>query len=224
MNNNDSGFSLIELSIVLIIVGLLFAGIICGSNLIKRTELQSVMSEIRNYQTAINTYYATTGEFPGAGSSTQMDFVDSCSAWAAMASGGVIDNKLPAFSVVNGRYICPTLNTDSVFTESNSVASKLKSAFYALGYNDNMAENVIFIIGSGEKPSALKTAQSPTASKTTVASITRKDAQFLDDKMDNGVIDSGKIFSFSGGVSGACSYDTSNQSIKDCATAISLGL
>ena len=62
INTNKKGFSLIELSIVLIIIGLLVAGITGGASLIKSAELRAVMTDIRNYQTAVNAYYTSRGE------------------------------------------------------------------------------------------------------------------------------------------------------------------
>ncbi len=229
MNNNKKGFSLIELSIVLIIIGLLVAGITGGASLIKSAELRSVMSEIRNYQTALNAYYTATGELPGTSGSSQMTFVNSCSAWAALASEGIVDTKLSSFSTATGgKYTCAALGSTATFTTSNSITSKLKGGLYALGYNTDMGENVIFIAATGDTPAKLTAAVAPDSAGTggtavTNASITRKDAQFLDDKMDNGVIDSGKIYSFSAG-SGACAYGSTSESTKDCATAISFGL
>ena len=96
--NNKKGFSLIELSIVLIIIGLLVAGITGGSSLIKSAELRAVMSDIRNYQTAVNAYYTSIGELPGTEGSSEMAFADSCDAWAAMVNEGIIDTYLTSFS------------------------------------------------------------------------------------------------------------------------------
>lgn len=58
-------FSLIELSIVLIIIGLLVAGVTGGASLIKNAELRSITSEARGYQTAVNSFYAKYGGLPG---------------------------------------------------------------------------------------------------------------------------------------------------------------
>ncbi len=51
--SKKSAFSLIELSIVLIIIGLLVAGITGGASLIKSATLRAVMTEARNYNTAV---------------------------------------------------------------------------------------------------------------------------------------------------------------------------
>jgi prepilin-type N-terminal cleavage/methylation domain-containing protein len=46
------GFSLIELSIVLVILGLLTGGILTGQNLIRAAELRSITTQHQGYQTA----------------------------------------------------------------------------------------------------------------------------------------------------------------------------
>lgn len=217
-----NAFSLIELSIVLIIIGLLVAGITGGASLIKSAELRSLMSEIRNYQTAVNAYYTATGELPGTGGASSMDFVKSCLAWAKLADEGIIDAKPSSITGSAGSFTCVDLSDTKTFANTNSPESKLKGGLYALGYNTDMGENVIFIVASGEKPATLTAAKNTdTVAKTTVSSVSRKDAKFLDEKMDNGVIDSGKIYSFSGGTA-TCAYD--NTTAKDCSTAVAIGL
>ena len=49
-------FSLVELSIVLVILGLLTGGILAGQNLIRAAELRSVITEFKTYQTAVMTF------------------------------------------------------------------------------------------------------------------------------------------------------------------------
>ena len=64
------GFSLVELSIVLVILGLLTGGILTGQNLIRAAELRSVTTDFQAYQTAAQTfrdkYFALPGDMPNA--------------------------------------------------------------------------------------------------------------------------------------------------------------
>ena len=66
----SAGFTLIELSIVLVIIGLLVGGILTGQSLIRASELRSVQREFTNYQTVIGTfkdkYFALPGDMPNA--------------------------------------------------------------------------------------------------------------------------------------------------------------
>lgn len=63
-------FSLVELSIVLVILGLLTGGILAGQSLIRAAELRSVSSEMSRYSTAIYTfrdkYFALPGDMANA--------------------------------------------------------------------------------------------------------------------------------------------------------------
>ncbi len=64
-NKKRKAFSLIELSIVLIIIGLLVAGVTGGASLIKNAELRGIASEARGYQTAVNSFFAKYSGLPG---------------------------------------------------------------------------------------------------------------------------------------------------------------
>lgn len=229
---NKKGFSLIELSIVLIIIGLLVAGITGGSSLIKSAELRAVMSDIRNYQTAVNAYYTSRGELPGTDGSSEMAFADSCDAWAAMVNEGIVDAYLSSFGSKNtadNKYSCSTMTDVS---SANSVGSKMKGGYYALGYNNEMLANVIFLVGNGQTVAGMTDAATGATSTLGTTVVSRKDAKFLDDKMDNGISDSGKIFSFtgnnSGAASGGCVYANtgtiSSETTRDCGVAMSIGL
>lgn len=64
------GFSLVELSIVLVILGLLTGGILAGQSLIRASELRSVTTEYNRYVTAIGSfrdkYFAIPGDMANA--------------------------------------------------------------------------------------------------------------------------------------------------------------
>jgi prepilin-type N-terminal cleavage/methylation domain-containing protein len=60
-----SAFTLIEIAIVLIIIGLLVAGITGGASLIKAAQLRAVMAEARNYQITANAFLVKYDNLPG---------------------------------------------------------------------------------------------------------------------------------------------------------------
>lgn len=64
------GFSLVELSIVLVILGLLVGGVLTGQSLIRAAELRSVTTEFTRYTTAMGSfrdkYFALPGDMTNA--------------------------------------------------------------------------------------------------------------------------------------------------------------
>ena len=75
------GFSLVELSIVLVILGLLTGGILAGQNLIRAAELRAVSSEFDRYVTATQTFRDKYFALPG-------DFKDATKFWGRQVSAG----------------------------------------------------------------------------------------------------------------------------------------
>lgn len=65
MKNNRDAFSLIELSIVLIIIGLLVAGVTGGASLIESARTRALMSEISDWERAIFSFKAARDRLPG---------------------------------------------------------------------------------------------------------------------------------------------------------------
>jgi len=61
----NKGFTLIELSIVLIIVALIVSGVVGGQALVKQAELKSVITYIQSIKTAINTFNLQFDQIPG---------------------------------------------------------------------------------------------------------------------------------------------------------------
>lgn len=63
--SNNKGFSLIELAIVIVIMGLLVASITVGKDLIKASQLRSLVSQIYGFETQISTFRSKYNALPG---------------------------------------------------------------------------------------------------------------------------------------------------------------
>ena len=63
--NIKSGFTLVELSIVLVIIGLLIGGILVGQSLIESAKVNKIIGEAQQYQIAIRLFKEKFKQLPG---------------------------------------------------------------------------------------------------------------------------------------------------------------
>jgi len=64
-SNNNLGFSLIELTISIVIIALILAGITGYSSLVRQSELRSVISDLQNYKTIYQGFKSQYRQVPG---------------------------------------------------------------------------------------------------------------------------------------------------------------
>jgi prepilin-type N-terminal cleavage/methylation domain-containing protein len=62
---STEGFTLIELAIVLVIIGLIVGGVLVGRDLIRAAEVRATISQLEKYQTAVNTFRGKYNAIPG---------------------------------------------------------------------------------------------------------------------------------------------------------------
>lgn len=61
----EPGYTVLELSIVLVIIGLIVGGIITGKDLIRTAAVRSQIAQINKYNSAVNTFDTKYGGLPG---------------------------------------------------------------------------------------------------------------------------------------------------------------
>src|SRR4051812_40153055 len=64
-NQKRVGFTLIELSIVLVIIGLIIGGVLAGRELIASAATRAQIAQIDKYQSAVNAFRSKYGYLPG---------------------------------------------------------------------------------------------------------------------------------------------------------------
>lgn len=90
-----NAFSLVELSIVLVILGLLTGGILAGQSLIRAAELRSIPTDLQKYQAAVMSFRDKYVALPG-------DMRNATSFWGAMTNCGVASPSGTGTQTCNG--------------------------------------------------------------------------------------------------------------------------
>jgi prepilin-type N-terminal cleavage/methylation domain-containing protein len=61
----QQGFTLVELAIVLVIIGLIVSGVLVGQDLIKAAELRATVRQVQDFQVGVNTFIGKYAGIPG---------------------------------------------------------------------------------------------------------------------------------------------------------------
>ena len=129
---NKSAFTLIELSIVLVIIGLIIGGVLVGQDLINAATIRAQISQIEKYQTAVHTFELKYGYLPG-------DIPDpAASAFgfaqrATYGGGGDGNGVIGTSAVGSGAYALEAENL--LFWEDLSKANLIEGSFSTANKN-----------------------------------------------------------------------------------------
>ena len=74
-------FNLVELSIVIVIIGLIVAGVTAGASLVKSAKLRNIVSEVNQYKTALYAFKFQYNAMPG-------DISNATAYWGVTAHNG----------------------------------------------------------------------------------------------------------------------------------------
>lgn len=209
----NNGFSLIEISVVLILMGIIMMGIIGGASLIKNATIRSLMYEVNAYNAAVSVYRARFNYLPGdinGNRNGRIEYFNQDSLnpvyegmqlWADVVNRGIIAK---GFSVVDG-----SVDNSPAVIGDNIPVSRLSSAGWVGDFRDNenmiMLANPTGIINDGASVTDTMLESD--------AVIIAEDALDIDSKMDDGNKDTGSVRSYSGNGE-TCSYSSASSSFE----------
>lgn len=99
MTQRQSGFTLVEIAIVLVIIGLLLGGVLKGQELINSAKAKSIITDFRNTATMIAAYQDRFRALPGDDASAQTHLGSTAAqADASKAGNGMIDGNFDSTS------------------------------------------------------------------------------------------------------------------------------
>jgi len=212
MSDRTRGFSLIEISIVIIIIGLIAGGIMNGRSLIRNVERQRIIDSKNQLMSEINIFHARYGQWPG-------DFDNHTGALPGAVGGdnngiisytdggagnlwGEVNNvyvHLSLAGLMGGSYSTAALHISSgnfswnIGTDAPSTPQPM-TVFWVGSHSNSMygraplTTNIIMLTGPDMRQGALRL----------------DDAMSMDYKYDDGVADTGTVRSYRpwGGVAG----------------------
>jgi prepilin-type N-terminal cleavage/methylation domain-containing protein len=170
--SSNSAFSLIELSIVLIIMGLLVAGITGGASLVHTAKLKGIIAEYQNYKLAYNTYYSRYGKLPGALATDPTKVHVTVNSWGELKNAMMIEST-SITRVGSG-------NSTNYYIASK----KIKDAFWGLSNSGDWDINAANCL--------ILTAFTNSTQDAYMGILNKKDTLYLLDKLNDGRLDGGK--------------------------------
>lgn len=201
----EEGFTLVELSIVIVIIGLIVGGILVGQDLIKAAEVRAQVSQIEGYQATVNTFKSKYNAIPGDLSKANVYFANTHDSHNGngngILEGGTSNAPLTGTSttatyeitffwehlskadMINGSF--NGIQTGATVGES---FPKAKIGTGGIGVYHNGVSNV-FHIG---------VANASGTTYSTAPNLTAADALGIDTKMDDGLPLSGSVRAVNG--------------------------
>lgn len=206
-----NGFSLVELAIVLVIIGLITGGILTGQDLIRASEMNSAVAEVNKIKVATNTFKLKYNKLPG-------DLNNATSYWpsATTANGngsGQIDSALISGTfyesslfpqhlslagLIPGSYP-GTYNTTTWWTTANTPGTDIANTILVT-LNPNvwsstaaLANQVVTCLNYNGASGASPVLGCQGAQGPTMYNLFAADARSIDAKIDDGSARTGKV-------------------------------
>jgi prepilin-type N-terminal cleavage/methylation domain-containing protein len=199
------GFTLVELSIVIVIIGFLVAGIAAGANMVKQAEIRSVISDLQSYQTAYNNFIAKYNKAPGDMDTALSFWPTTCSDTDdAAACNGNGNGKIEvgaddadevraalkhlalANMISAGIPVIPLLDTDLV-AGTNAPTSKISGAGYFL-VSGSPDQGGTLVSKFGDSTNVVFLGKAATGDNLVNSSVKPEDAFSIDQKLDDAIV------------------------------------
>lgn len=198
------GFSLIELSIVIVIIGVVLGGVLSGRNLYEQSLIRGYIADMEKYKAAVHNFQGAYDALPG-------DFSYAETLWSISSTftgndNGQIDlggystgncnssgehngawHHLSEAGLIEGQYT--TIWTSPVAGEQFPIAREQN--IYSLGYYSSIGDNAIII--ANVRPVAWFRSCSNAG-----AGLRTSQALLIDEKIDDGVYNTGNVHSANG--------------------------
>ena len=211
IKKHEYGFTLVELSIVIVIIGLIVAGVTAGQSLVKQAKLSKIITDFNSYQVAYTSFKLQYDYLPG-------DILNASSYWPSC-------DATPSNCNGNGNKRIEYTGTDSKretmrVWQHLALAGLIPGTYTGTGDrcqlpNTSCPKGPIpdsVFVDRGDDGLVFWTWENKPAfifgkivSSTILGVINVAEAKSIDTKMDDGVANKGKMHGISGYGQGGCS-------------------
>lgn len=224
----EQGFTLVELAIVMIIIGLLIGGILKGQELIANARIASTVAQVKAIDTATTTFRDKYDAFPGdmgtastrlpatgcggaacVDGATPNNRLDDAPLVAPASEGVTFFQHLAAADLLGGIAFNGTTAWGDIYP-----AAEVDGGFHA-GYYDGVA-GTLGDLGAAPPAGHYLSLVSTPGAAAAGDTLTPNQAQRIDTKLDDGAATSGSVVG--NGAAGGCAlaapatgYDEANQ-------------
>lgn len=216
---NLAAFTLLELSIALVIIGLLVGGVLGGRHLIESAKISNLMSDTKKYETAIHNFREKYNALPGDMSNAS-DYWSDClditasldcngngnlqigeyagldevqRAWQHLALAGLIEGSYdPTGMDVNAYYSNEGVGYRGINPDSMAQAAYPDEAIYTFGVGSNVSTGTEGFL-YGRRYFVIAKVDASLSNQLNEAFSTEA-LQLIDQKFDDGGARSGKIY------------------------------
>jgi len=227
--NRKSAFTLLELSIVLVIIGLVVGGVLVGKDLIDSAKIQRTIKEASTYQNAVAAFKLKYGALPGDmtnpadffngytsqaqpdGNGIIVSYQEGPDAWRQLSIAGMIDASIADSVLCNGGGECTYYDNQGQPT-GQPASRGVDNGVWSIGVQSSTKRNVVLIGG-------------PSTSWGDSAALLPLAASNIDNKLDDGGPTTGSVRQET--ATGSClasgDYNLTHAS-PACSLSIQLGL
>lgn len=182
MKRQQAGFTLVEIAIVLVIIGLLLGGVLKGQEMIENGKIKSVISDMKGVSAAFYSYQDRYRSVPG----------DDAAATTRFASAGTTIVNGGGNGAIAGPYLTNGV-APAVGAESSNFWQHIRVSGFLSGdlITNNGGNNTISASGGAIGVQDTIAAYGLAGIKVCVGSVPSKHAQSIDTQLDDGLATTG---------------------------------